>query len=290
MKVALTVEELPLSKGVSVITSNEDGIVALDKPVKVLSHPNTDNDRMRSLLDAAYYYDEEVYVWKGADGVERRAWLVNRLDSGTSGVILLALDKEIATIIKQRFSTHKVHKMYYALVKNRPPNPTGIWADKLRKDIYNAGRVMKKAKIVAAKTRFQEVNSPLGGFPIALMKLMPVTGRTHQLRVQCSRHGHPIIGDRSYGSFSFNREVVHETQQRRMMLHSAETTLSYAYKGKMCEFKAVSQMPEPFRIVLDFRPGLNHGRTLPTPEDPKLAPDKRAKAEGILADRRFKTT
>jgi 23S rRNA-/tRNA-specific pseudouridylate synthase len=88
---------------------------------------------------------------------------------------------------------------------------------------------------------------------------MPVTGRTHQLRVQCSKHGHPIVGDRTYGKFSFNREIKTETGVKRLLLHSTETTLRYAYRGKAREFRAESPMPDAFNTVLRFRPGLTHG-------------------------------
>ena len=282
----LNVDQLPLAEGVTVAASNEDGLVALDKPVGVLSHPNSSKDRMRSLLQATYNYDEEVFVWEDENGEERRAWLINRLDSATSGIILLGIQPEVTAIIKQCFATHKVHKTYYALVKRAPSKPTGAWHDMLKKDLRNGARIIKKAQMVSAKTRYQVVKAPVGGFPVCLLKLMPITGRTHQLRVQCGRHGHPIVGDRTYGSFSFNREVVHETEQKRMMLHSGETIVNYAYKGKVREFRATSELPEPFQIVMSFRPGLNHGRarnqTVVKPE-PRVRPKSQT-----LAQRRFK--
>ncbi|MEN8724659.1 MAG: RluA family pseudouridine synthase [Lentimonas sp.] len=296
------IDELPFGRGVTVITSNEDGLVALAKPVGVLSHPNTDRDIKRSLLRATYDYDEEVFIWKDEAGNEKRAWLVNRLDSSTSGVILLALNPEISAIIKQCFATHKVHKTYYALVKRTPPKPTGVWNDVLKKDQRNGARVIKRMQNIPAKARFQVVRTPVGGFPICLIKLMPITGRTHQLRVQCGKHGHPIVGDRTYGSFSFNREVAHETKQKRMMLHSCETIVNYAFKGKIRIFEASSELPESFQEVLGYRPGLSHGRLEPQAKiktDPnKIArpvlnrtsrpgPDKRLKSKA-LAQRRFK--
>ena len=77
--------DLPLGRGVRLITSNQHGLVALDKPAGVMSHPNQEADTKRSLLQARYDYDGEVYRWKVGD-VVHRAWLVNRLDSPTSGV------------------------------------------------------------------------------------------------------------------------------------------------------------------------------------------------------------
>ncbi|MGJ8654679.1 MAG: RluA family pseudouridine synthase [Opitutaceae bacterium] len=252
------IDELPLTRGVQVLASNDDGLVALEKPIKVMSHPNSASDRERSILDAGYDYDGEFFVWTNEAGEERRAWLINRLDSPTSGVILLGLNPEISETIKLCFATHKVVKTYYALVKRKPSKPNGSWSDVLRKDVKNGARVIRNGQSVKAKASYQFVRSPIGGFPIALIKLLPVTGRTHQLRVQCKKHGHPIVGDRTYGSFSFNREVAHETGERRMMLHSGETTVKYAYKGKLREFKATSELPEAFHAVMGFRPGLRY--------------------------------
>ena len=273
--------DLPLGHGVRLITSNEHGIVALDKPAGVMSHPNEAADIKRALLQADYDYDKEVFTWKIGD-VEHRAWLINRLDSPTSGVILLALNEEITTTIKLMFSTHKVNKIYYALVKHVPTKPAGTWSDQLKKNVYRGKKFIKGGQLIPAKTRYQLVKTPTGGFPIALLRLMPLTGRTHQLRVQCQNHRHPIVGDRTYGSFSFNKEVVIETGERRMMLHSGETSMRYAFKGKMHVFKAVSELPESFATVMRFRPGLHAGKA--TVSSATKSPASRS----TLAGRRFR--
>ncbi len=272
--------DLPLGPGVRVITSNQHGLVALDKPAGLMSHPNKDGDMKRSLLHAGYDYDGEVFSWMVGE-VEHRAWLINRLDSPTSGVILLALNEEINTAIKQLFSTHKVSKVYYALVKNTPSVPAGSWSDSLKKDVYRGKTLVKGGQRIPAKTRYQVAKAPTGGFSVALLRLMPLTGRTHQLRVQCKNHRHPIVGDRTYGSFSFNKEVANETGEKRMMLHSGETSMRYPFHGKMHDFKAESELPEAFAEVMRFRPGLNAGKT-------PAASDKKQVTRSSLAGRRFR--
>jgi 23S rRNA-/tRNA-specific pseudouridylate synthase len=279
-----TIEKLPLSEGVRIIASNKDGLVALDKPDGVRSHPNSAEDTIPSILDASYDYDEEVFIWEDSAGVEYRAWLINRLDSPTSGVILLSLNPELSTTIKQQFATHKVSKTYYALVRYVPKVLAGAWNDNLKKDVYRGNRLFKNDRIVSAKARYQVVKSPPGGFPICLIKLMPLTGRTHQLRVQCKKHGHPIVGDGTYGSFSFNREVANKTQMKRMMLHSAETIVNYTFHGKVRVFKASSELPEAFAEVLRYRPGLSHSHKPPLDS---ASPVKR-ETPPSLAGRRFR--
>ena len=249
---------LPLGRDVRILSSNKDGLIALEKPVGILSHPNVSQDVKYSLLNVDYNLEKEAYSWE-VKGEKRRAWLVNRLDSATSGVILLALDPELAQVVKQQFATHRVNKLYYAIVRNIPGKAGGTWLDTLAKDVYRGNRVVQGGQRTKAKMRYQTVSQPRGGFPVALLKLVPITGRTHQLRIQCSMHGHPIVGDQTYGKFSFNREVKAETGVKRLLLHSAETSLRYAFRGKAREFSAESPLPDAFNTVLRFRPGASHG-------------------------------
>lgn len=252
---SLLIEELPLNTGVRVLASNEDGLVALEKPAGAMSHPNKIEDIKRSMLKASYDYEQEFFFWENEAGEKRKVWLINRLDSPTSGLILIGLNPEIAKIVKIEFSTHKVTKNYHALVRHQPARKTGTWEDVISKDLVNNGRKIKKGRLIKAKSSYQFVSKPVGGFPIALLKLMPVTGRTHQLRIQCKKHGHPIVGDRSYGSFRFNKEVALETGEKRMMLHASEVIVNYSYKGKLRVFRAHSELPEAFHVVMRFRPG-----------------------------------
>lgn len=268
-------DQLPLNEGVRVLAHNEDGLLALEKPSGAMSHPNTPDANARALLTADYDLEEECYHWTSEAGKEEKAWLINRLDSPTSGVILLGLNAEISRIIKQEFATHKVNKIYYALTRGKPTKPVGVWSDKLAKDTHSGKRLIKKARFVPAKARYQTIKSPTGGFPVTLIKLMPVTGRTHQLRVQCKKHGVPIVGDRTYGSFRFNREVSMLTGVKRLLLHSTETHVHYVYHGKIRNFVAKSALPDAFAEVLRYRPGLN-------PAKPKREDDS------AVSDRRFK--
>ena len=270
------IDQLPLNRGVHLLSHNEDGLVALEKPAGALSHPNVTGEGRRSLLMADYDLKEECYQWIDGAGKSRRAWLINRLDSPTSGVILLGLNLGISQTIKREFATHRVTKIYYALVRGAPKAPAGAWADNLKKDVRRGNRLAKQGLIVPVKARYQKIKSPTGGFPITMMNLMPVTGRMQQLRVQSKKRNLPIVGDRTYGNFSFNKEVAMRTKITRMMLHSGETIVNYSFKGKVRQFTAKSDLPEDFQPVLDYRPGLNQAQS------------KQARSP-LLARRRFKS-
>ena len=247
------VSNLPLGPEVRALVSNSHGLIALEKPVGVMSHPNSHGEHKRCLLVADYDYDEGVYIWKSG-GSMHRAWLLNRLDSPTSGALLLGLNEEISAIVKQVFAAHKVQKTYYALVKRTPLPMNGCWKDILEKDAYRRAKVTRSGQKSFARTYYQVIRESEGTLPVSLLKLSPVTGRTHQLRIQCKYHQHPIVGDRTHGDFSFNRKVFAATGEKRMMLHSAQTALNYTLHGKQCAFSAESALPEAFARLTDSCP------------------------------------
>ncbi|HYD85586.1 MAG TPA: pseudouridine synthase, partial [Opitutus sp.] len=107
----------PLGRGVEILAGDANGVAALAKPAGVLSHPNEAKDQPRSLIVAHYDAAEECYQWRvEGEGEPQRAWLLNRLDSATSGVILLANDAELAREIRAQFKRKQVTKIYQALV------------------------------------------------------------------------------------------------------------------------------------------------------------------------------
>jgi len=275
-----TIQDLPLGPDVTVLESNADGLIALNKPDGVLSHPNakdSSKDQSRALLTASYDDAAECYQWTDDAGQSHAAWLINRLDSPTSGVILMALDPDLAEVLKQQFSTHRVTKVYYAVVRcDRKPGG-GEWKDVLSKEVYTASRI-KKRQSIPAKTRYQWARNPTGNLSICLLKLTPVTGRTHQLRVQCAKHGYPIVGDRTYGDFAYNKEIASETGLKRLMLHSAETTVRYAFKGQTRELTASAELPESFKSLLRHR------------KKKQIAPQKRVLAQQPKRPKPFKTS
>ena len=87
------------------LTADANGLAALGKPAGVLSHPNEPKDRPRSLLTVHYDAVEECYRWN-ADGAAEPSclWLLNRLDSATSGVILVAKDRILAKEVRAQFA------------------------------------------------------------------------------------------------------------------------------------------------------------------------------------------
>lgn len=176
----------------------------------------------RGKIDVLYEDDHVVVVHKPA-GVpvvpERRRWkktildllpdsvarggklkVVHRLDKHTSGALLLARDRDTKRALCAAFMDREVHKEYLALVRGRFPDEEGEIDAPLVKDRRHALRMVvapEKGRGKPSLTRFR-IEQRLDGF--TWLRLFPVTGRTHQIRVHLAHRGFPILGDALYGA------------------------------------------------------------------------------------------
>ncbi len=241
-------QTLPLGRDVTLLQRDACGLAAFYKPAGVLSHPNTEKDESRSLLTTRYIVDGEYFEWQPADGSgPRRLWLLNRLDSATSGVILAAATADLATEIRAQFKRKQVRKVYYALVFGGPSQPIQLWRDLLAVEKRGGQiRTATHAGHVPAESRMT-VMRPGGREPrLTLIKLEPRTGRSHQLRVQCAKRGVPIVGDQTYGDFGRNRAFAKAAGTKRLFLHSLETAFDYEWGGNRYHFAAKAPLPKEF--------------------------------------------
>ncbi len=250
---AFAPEDLPLGRGVRVLARDANGLLALEKPEKLLSHPNSPRDRGKALLRAAYDPDQECYFFgAGPDGEPYRVWLLNRLDSATSGVILAAADRRTAAAVRKVFAASKVVKTYFALVFGTPRPARQRWKDALQVERRHGRLRTRGGGGDRTATAGLVLRRRFPGPPEAsLVELTPGTGRTHQLRVQCARRELPIIGDRTYGDFAANRAFARRTGRKRLFLHCTGTSLVYKLGPQTFEFTASSPLPEEFEAVLE---------------------------------------
>lgn len=157
--------------------------------------------------------------------------LANRLDAQTSGVVLLAKDKETLRLLHEQFATQAVAKTYLALVHGtiRPASgqidlPIAKQAPGLRYSPFVAAD-LPHAK--AALTVYETVETLANG--VSLLRLWPQTGRTHQLRVHLTAVNHPILGDDIYGRAD---------TAPRLALHCHHTHFTHPHTGQTCHIHA----------------------------------------------------
>lgn len=226
----------PLGPGVLEVARTAGGLVAVAKPPGVLSHPNGGEPSSRALLTCRYDEAAECYV-AGAGG-EGCWWLLHRLDAATSGVVALAEDARLAEAAREAFAGREVRKVYRAVVFGTPLEGKATWRDRLETE-RRGGVVRTRAggggpgragvEAAAEMRVVRRGHSPWGA--VAELELVPRTGRTHQLRVQCARRRLPIVGDATYGDFARNRALAKATGVKRLLLHAARLELSVTWAG-----------------------------------------------------------
>lgn len=161
--------------------------------------------------------------------------IVHRLDRVTSGVLLIAKKKSALKILNKQFADKNIQKTYLARVSERPPNDAGTLRDYLFKDQKN-----KKAEIFSRKTKdrslveldYEIVGEQKKGF---LLKIVPKTGKYHQIRAQLAHIGCPIVGDEKYGG------AFHE--RLKIDLHAATLAFNDPVSGRRMTLTA----PHPFK-------------------------------------------
>jgi len=159
------------------------------------------------------------------DQIGQRVWPVHRLDKGTSGVLVFALDAEVARALGQAFESGEgLKKTYRAMVRGWPvdegliDHPLRRMPDDMRSE---------REQVQAAQTRFVtrgrgELPLAQGDFPstrFALVQLQALTGRRHQLRRHMKHMAHPIIGDATHGKGPLNRAIAEHLGIQRLWLH-----------------------------------------------------------------------
>lgn len=177
--------------------------------------------------------------------------LVHRLDVGTSGVVVLARDGEIHRDLVRAFAERHVGKTYLALVWGHPRPAEGRWSWPLGPDRSDR----RKMRVDPAGRRAESGYRVVASVPhVALLRLSPATGRTHQLRVHCAHAGHPIVGDDLYGGPRHHGvrdpRVRHVLNAARPYLHAWRLHLPAT--PSTAELIVHADLPEDFATALSL--------------------------------------
>lgn len=235
-----------LHPAVKILKAHPCGLLAVEKPAGVLSHPNGPQSEAKALVKGPYSLDAEYYDLGGGAKVH----VLHRLDGPTSGVILLGLNEELAKAVKALFRERRIVKRYHCLVKGKPPAYPKVWLDKLQRKEGPSFIRMQSGMGSEAKTEWTLVHQ---GKELSTLSLAPLSGLSHQLRVQCSLRHSPIVGDQTYGDFKFNRKMAPLLATKNLCLHASSIAFELEYQGKRIAFEAHSPLPVYFELAKQYR-------------------------------------
>ena len=166
---------------------------------------------------------------------DNKPYSVHRLDKETSGVFIIAKNRETAQLLTSLFRLRKVHKTYLAICHGEIENNSGEWNDELLR-FENGKKIIENAK-----TKYKVIDK---NYNSSLIELKPITGRKHQLRKQLFSIGHSIYGDKKYKSSNFTKGI-----NKNLMLHSFQ--IKFMIKDKKYTYKAL--LPDYFQNLLKIK-------------------------------------
>jgi 23S rRNA pseudouridine1911/1915/1917 synthase len=181
-------QDLPLD-----ILYEDEFLAAINKPPGMVVHP-APGQWQGTVVNALL----ARWGWQEGGPNALRPGIIHRLDKDTSGVLLVAKDPTTQERLSAQFKKRQVQKLYVAIVVGHLAQPRGEIDLPIGRHSVDRKKMSTHARRSrAAVTRYQVIGEAFG---ISLVRLFPETGRTHQLRVHLAALGHPIIGDRVYGT------------------------------------------------------------------------------------------
>lgn len=210
----------------------------------------------RSWLDK----HETVFVMQTLrDQIGQLVYPVHRLDRPTSGVLLFALNSDIARTLSLQFERHEVTKTYLAVVRGamttggRIDYPLKVRLDKIADKFADTDKPSEPAVTdyqVLATTEQPFVSCQrFTTSRYSLVELTPITGRKHQLRRHMKHIFHPIVGDTTYGDKVQNRAIIAHVGVKRLLLHAYRLAFTHPVTGQpMC---ITAPVDDAFGQVMD---------------------------------------
>ncbi len=233
--------ECPFNE-LDVLYQDQD-LLAINKPAGILSHP-TDKSVKNTVTEILkrQFSDFKLHP-------------VHRLDRETSGVLLLAKSREIASILCEVFSNRQVFKEYHAIVIGKFPWKEKIVEVPIGKEGLNIYSRQAAGQGAWAKTEFKRL---LSSDDYSLVSARPKTGRLHQIRVHLAYLGYPVLGDKLYINDgkaylkaverTITESDLNDLGAKRQMLHAFELSLSHPRTGLPLTIRA--DWPQDFKAVL----------------------------------------
>jgi 23S rRNA pseudouridine1911/1915/1917 synthase len=224
-------------EGVAIVYDDDD-IVVIDKPVGVAAHPSlgwSGPDVLSHLAGAGFRIS--------TSGVPERQGIVQRLDVGTSGLMVVAKSERAYTILKRAFRSRSVDKIYHALVQGHPDPFTGTIEAPIGR---HPGADYKMAVMERGRHSVTHYSTLEAFVAATLLEIKLETGRTHQIRVHMAAIRHPCVGDPMYGA---DPVLADKVGLERQWLHAVRLRFTHPSSRELMQFE--SPYPADLQRALD---------------------------------------
>ncbi len=223
--------------GIAIVHDDAD-IVVVDKPAGVAAHPSLgwDGPSVVEHLAAAGFRIS-------TSGAPERQGIVQRLDVGTSGLMVVAKSERAYTVLKQAFRDRTVGKVYHALVQGYPDPLEGTIEAPIGR---HPGHDWKMTVVASGRHSVTHYRTLEAHHRASLLEVHLETGRTHQIRVHMAAVHHPCVGDPLYGA---DPVLSQRLGLVRQWLHAVE--LSFQHPTTSSQVTFTSTYPEDLRQALE---------------------------------------
>ncbi|MFT4084645.1 MAG: RluA family pseudouridine synthase [Nocardioides sp.] len=220
------------------IVYDDDAMVVIDKPVGVAVHPSpgwTGPTVVGHLKAAGFRIS--------TSGATEREGIVQRLDVGTTGLMVIAKQEHAYSVLKQAFRDRTPRKVYHALVQGHPDPLEGTIDAPIGRNPKYDHRFAVRADGRSSITHYSTLEAHRFA---SLLEIHLETGRTHQIRVHMSATKHPCVGDLTYGA---DPTLARRTGLSRQWLHARRLGFTHPETGEYVEFS--SPYPDDLQHALD---------------------------------------
>lgn len=234
------------------IIYEDSDILILNKPAGQLVHADFKNTDNKTVVDEILKYDpkiQEAVVEHGNPISQARPGIVHRLDKDTSGLLVVAKNRDALLKMQDLFREHKVHKYYTTLLFGNLKE--SITVDTFLSYSLKSNRTIQ---INHEQKGWQAISifTPIEHYiyqkeELTLCQVEIKTGRTHQIRIHAASIQHPVIGDRMYGSKPSKR-LSQELNLNRQFLHASKLSFPHPQTYKNMIFD--SSLPEDLISIL----------------------------------------
>ncbi len=221
------------------ILYEDDYIVCASKPNNVVVHHAHHSRNVA---------DEASLLQLLQEQCGEKMYPIHRLDRKTSGILLLAKKSEYVAKFQELFTNNQIQKTYYGIVRGHAPETKIIDSPVKGRD----ANVHKDAETHLETLKTVTVDIPVKPYDTSrysLVKLMPKTGRLHQLRIHMNKISHPLIGDPKYGDKNHNIMFLENFNCENLFLHARSLEFIHPYSNEKLEI--IAELPQDWNTVFE---------------------------------------